>query len=150
MKQILVVLIALLALAPAVAGMGDTSPGIDDGADYQLLNPGFIPNVGQYDPGVEYILQHREATVFFTRDGLVLAHTSGDVIRQSFAGASPDVNLTAGDQRPGAVNYYVGNDSSKWLSGIPVYSGIVYGDLYPGIDLVYTGEDGGSVLSCHW
>jgi len=148
--KILVVLIALLALAPAVAGMVDTPPEIDSGVDYNALDPGFVPNAGQYGPEVDYVLQHRGAIIFFTKNELVLTHASGDVIRQSFAGASPDVNLTAGDQRPGVVNYYVGNDSSKWLSGIPVYSGIVYGDLYPGIDLVYTGEDGGSVLSCHW
>ncbi|MDD3934630.1 MAG: hypothetical protein PHP55_12290, partial [Methanoculleus sp.] len=158
MKRILslVVLIVLAALLPAVAAAntetGGPSPGsleIDGGADYRLLGLGFIPNVGQCDPGVEYVLQHRETTVFFTRDGLVLTHISGsadnvsrDVIRQSFAGASPDTQLTACRQRPGVVNYYVGNDSSEWLSGIPVYSRIVYEDLYPGIDLVYAEENG--------
>ncbi len=140
--KILVVLIALLALAPAVAGMGDTPPEIDSGVDYNVLNPGFIPNAGQYEPGVDYILQSQGATIFFTRNELVLTHASGDVIRQSFAGASPGVNLTAGDQRPGVVNYYVGNDSSKWVSDIPVYANIVYEGLYPRIDLVYTGKDG--------
>lgn len=156
MKQILVVLIALVALAPVATatgtGIGEISPdspGIDDGARYRVLSSGFIPNVGQYDPGVEYVLQHQGSTVFFTRGGFVLAHTPGsagnasrDVIRQSFAGTSPDTRLAAGGQRTGVVNHYVGNDSSKWLSGIPVYSEVIYEDLYPGIDLVYTERDG--------
>ena len=158
MKQMLslMVLIILIAMAPAAAaadtGTGDTSPDsleIDDGVKYRLLSSGFIPNVGQYDPGVEYVLQYQGSTVFFTRDGLVLAHTPGsaenasrDVIRQSFAGASPETNLTARGQRPGVVNYYVGNDSSQWLRDIPVYSKIVYEDLYPGIDLVYAEKNG--------
>ncbi|MDD3072075.1 MAG: hypothetical protein PHX88_12870, partial [Methanoculleus horonobensis] len=98
---------------------------------------------------MDYVLHYQDTTVFFTRDGLVLTHTAGsdenvsrDVIRQSFAGASPDTRLTAGGQRAGVVNYYAGNDSSKWLSGIPVYSEVVYEDLYPGIDLVYAEENG--------
>jgi hypothetical protein len=86
MKQILslVVLIVLAALLPAAAaadtGTGGASPDsleIDDGANNRLLSLGFIPNVGQYDPGVEYVLQYQGTTVFFMRDGLVLAHTAG-------------------------------------------------------------------------
>ena len=158
MKRILslVVLIVLAALLPAAAAV-DTETGgappdfleVDDGANYRLLSLGFIPNVGQCDPGVEYVLQHQGTTVFFTRNGLVLVHTPGspdnapvDVIRQSFAGASPDTQLTASGQRQGVVNYYVGNDSSEWLSGIPVYSRVIYEGLYPGIDLVYAEENG--------
>ena len=140
--KILVVLIALLALALAVAGIGSTPPEIDSGVDYNVLNPGFIPNAGQYEPGVDYILQSRGATIFFTRNELVLTHASGDVIRQSFAGASPGVNLIAKDQHAGVVNHYAGNDPSKWVSDIPVYAKIVYEGLYPGIDLVYTEESG--------
>ncbi|MDD4455401.1 MAG: PKD domain-containing protein, partial [Candidatus Methanomethylophilaceae archaeon] len=158
MKRILslVVLIVLAALLPAAAAAdtetGDASPDsleIGDGANNRLLGLGFIPNVGQYDPVVDYVLQYQGTTVFFMRDGLVLAHTAGsaenvsrDVIRQSFAGASPETHLAARDQRAGVVNYYVGNDSSKWLSGIPVYSEVVYEDLYPGIDLVYAEKNG--------
>ncbi|MBP7299064.1 MAG: PKD domain-containing protein, partial [Methanoculleus sp.] len=157
MKRILslVVLIILIAVAPAAAAAdaetGDTPPNseIDDGTNHWLLSSGFIPNVGQCDGGVEYVLQHQGTTVFFTRDGLVLVHTpgsagntSGDVVRQSFVGASPEARLTASGQRTGVMNYYVGNDSSKWLSGIPVYSEVIYEDLYPGIDLVYNEENG--------
>jgi hypothetical protein len=141
----LVVLFVVVAAVPA-AGAGDEYLEIDDDATYRLLSSGFIPNAGQYDPTVEYILQHQGTTIFFTRDGLVLTYTpenaSTDVIRQSFAGASSDTHLSASGQREGVVNYYVGNDSSKWLSDIPVYSEVIYEDLYPGIDLVYTEESG--------
>ncbi|MFA7563028.1 MAG: PKD domain-containing protein [Methanoculleus sp.] len=151
----LVVLIALIAMMPVVAAGMDTGDGLPDssgaggGVEYWLLSPGFVPNVGQYDPGVAYVLQHQGTTVFFTGDGLVLSHTSGDagdasmdVIRQTFVGASPEVNLMANGRCAGVVNYYIGDDPSKWLSDIPVYSGILYKDLYPGVDLLYTGADG--------
>ena len=147
MKRILflAVFFVVVAVVPA-AGAGDEYPGIDCDVTYRFLGSGFIPNAGQYDPAVEYILQHQGTTIFFTRDGLVLTHApdnaSMDIIRQSFAGASPDTHLSASGRREGVVNYYVGNDSSKWLSDIPVYSEVIYEDLYPGIDLVYTEEGG--------
>ena len=33
---------------------------------------------------------------------------------------------------PGHVNYLTGNDPSLWQTGVPVYTGITYRDLYPG------------------
>ena len=113
------------------------------------LSSGFIPNAGQYDPAVSFVLQYQGTTVFFTQEGLVLTHTAGDeesrttdVIRQTFGGASPDTSITGLDEREGRVNYYVGNDSSHWLTDIPVYGEIIYENLYPGIDLVYSEENG--------
>ncbi|HQD26814.1 MAG TPA: SBBP repeat-containing protein, partial [Methanoculleus thermophilus] len=113
------------------------------------LSSGFIPNAGQYDPAVVFILQYQRTTLFFTQEGLVLTHNAGDkenrttdVIRQTFGGASPDVSVTGLDEREGRVNYYVGNDSSQWQTDIPVYGEILYEELYPGIDLVYSEENG--------
>ncbi|MDD3071945.1 MAG: hypothetical protein PHX88_12215 [Methanoculleus horonobensis] len=156
MKRILsIVVLVLVAMVPAAAAnmdTGEVSPAsldVDNLEQYRSLCSGFIPNVGQYDPVVGYVLQYQGTTVFFTTDGLVLTHASGsvenisgDVIRQSFVGASQETHLTAGGRRPGVVNYYVGNDSSQWLRDIPVYSEIVYEDLYPGIDLAYSETDG--------
>ena len=137
---------------PVVTCANNTSSDIiesDNTEICRLLGSGFIPNMGQYDPEVAYVLQYQRTTVFFTRSGLVLTHTSDsegiiarDMIRQTFGGASPDTKITAQGERPGRVNYYVGNDSSEWLTGIPVYAEVVYNDLYPGIDLFYTEEKG--------
>ena len=138
--------------APVVTYANNTSSdisGSDNTEMYRLLSSGFIPNMGQYDPEVAYVLQYQRTTIFFTRTGLVLTHTSendegssGDVIRQTFGGASSSTRITAQGERSGRVNYYVGNGSSEWLTGIPVYAEIVYNDLYPGIDLVYSEENG--------
>jgi len=46
------------------------------------------------------------------------------------------------DELPGKVNYLRGNDPSKWLTGIPTYSRLLYRDVYPEIDLIYYGNDG--------
>src|ERR1019366_7468156 len=42
----------------------------------------------------------------------------------------------------GVVNYYEGRDRSKWQSGVPTFGRVRYREIYPGIDLVYHGENG--------
>jgi hypothetical protein len=41
---------------------------------------------------------------------------------------------------PGKVNYLLGNDPSQWRTGIPTYSKVQLSQVYPGIDLVYYGN----------
>ena len=39
------------------------------------------------------------------------------------------------------INYFIGRDPSKWRRNVPTYSRIRYRNVYPGIDLVYYGND---------
>jgi hypothetical protein len=43
---------------------------------------------------------------------------------------------------PTRYNYLQGNDPSRWRSGVPARSEVVYHELWPGIDLVYREEAG--------
>lgn len=44
------------------------------------------------------------------------------------------------DELPGKVNYFLGNDSAKWRSNVATYAKVEYQGVYPGIDLVYRGD----------
>jgi hypothetical protein len=48
--------------------------------------------------------------------------------------------VTGLEKLPGTANYFVGNDSTKWRSNVPAYARVRYDDLYPGVDLVYYGN----------
>jgi len=39
------------------------------------------------------------------------------------------------------VNYYLGNDSTKWASGVQQYHGVIFKDVYPGIDVRYYSQN---------
>ncbi len=60
--------------------------------------------------------------------------------RLSFVHVDSRAVLTNSDALPGKVNYFLGNDPTKWRTNIPTYSGLTYKGLYPGIDLSYTGD----------
>src|SRR5205823_5352041 len=41
---------------------------------------------------------------------------------------------------PGVSNYLIGNDAKSWRTGIANYAQVEYDSIYPGIDLVYYGN----------
>ena len=44
------------------------------------------------------------------------------------------------DQLPGTSNYLIGNDPSQWHTDIPNYARVEEQGVYPGVDLVYYGN----------
>src|SRR5207237_36954 len=38
------------------------------------------------------------------------------------------------------LNYYIGNEPLKWRTGVATYAKVEYTAIYPGIDLVYYGN----------
>ncbi len=62
------------------------------------------------------------------------------VLRMKLVGANPAARVTGLDELPGKSNYFVGNDPKKWQTNIPNYAQVKYQDIYPGVDLVYYGN----------
>jgi hypothetical protein len=55
-------------------------------------------------------------------------------------GANSDAAVAGVDRQPGVVSYLIGNDPKKWHSGIPTYGKVNYVQIYPGVDLVFYGN----------
>jgi hypothetical protein len=72
------------------------------------------------------------------------AHSSPDsaVVRMKLAGANPAAGILGRDRLPGSVNYFLGNDPKKWRSNVPSYAKVHCQNVYPGVDLVYYGNQG--------
>src|SRR2546430_4743264 len=65
---------------------------------------------------------------------------TGVVLRMTLAGANPDPRVTGLEELPGKANYFIGNDPAKWRTNVPTYAKVRYREVYPGIDLVYYGN----------
>jgi len=65
-----------------------------------------------------------------------------DVVRLGYVGANSHPRVVGLDRLPGASNYFVGNDRTKWRTNVPGYARVELRDVYPGIDLVYYGRNG--------
>ncbi len=107
----------------------------------------FLANQGQVDDeGVAFYLKGAEKTLFFTPGGVTFAlkdpkQDPGQrwTARLDFLGANPDVKPIGEDLRPAVFSYFHG-PRENWKTAIPAYGRIVYPDLWPGIDLVYSGK----------
>ena len=126
----------------------------------------FIENRGQMDSRVTHYVKGRDKSLFFTSQGVTfllrgkggLSSTPGAVIRRAsyspepskvdrslrwavrleFLGANADVKPAGIDRTKAVVSYFKGK-REEWKAGLKTYSGVMYRDLWPGIDLIYTG-----------
>jgi hypothetical protein len=59
------------------------------------------------------------------------------IIEAQFVGSNAEPEIITDNLLPHRCNYFYGNDSDTWVTGVRNYSGIVYKQLWPGIDLAY-------------
>ena len=61
-------------------------------------------------------------------------------MRMQFVGANPQAQIHGDAELPGKVNYLTGNDPAQWRTGVGMFAKVRIGELYPGINLVYYGN----------
>jgi uncharacterized repeat protein (TIGR01451 family) len=111
----------------------------------------FEPNQGQADSRAKFLAHGAGYSLFLDENSALLAmqtaHSSRaghseQFVRMTLVGANPATALAGADPLPGKSNYFVGNDPKKWHSGVPQFAGVHYASVYPGIDLVFYGNQG--------
>lgn len=126
----------------------------------------FEANRGQTDPRVKFLARGQGYTLFLTRRGEAVlalrktapkcdlrqrginrlptreleAPTPMAVVRMSLVGASKPPQVEGLKELPGKANYFIGNDAKKWRTNVPLVAQVKYHDIYPGVDLVYYGN----------
>jgi hypothetical protein len=115
---------------------------------YGKLPMSFEENRGQTDRRVKFLSQGQGYSMFLTSSGVVLRLQSSAspgstgkhaAIGMGFSGARfPSV--AGEDQQTAKSSYFVGNDPAKWVTGAANYARVRYRQLYPGVDLVFYGN----------
>jgi hypothetical protein len=113
---------------------------VDAAEAYAALPTYFVENGGQIDSRVAFYAQESGASIYFTSQEVVLVLPQG-VLRTRFLGANPDVRISASDEREARFSYLIGDNSESWHRELRTYGEITYHNLYPGVDLTYTGRD---------
>lgn len=67
-------------------------------------------------------------------------HLEYHTISTKFVGANYGEPVYGKNKLSFYINFYKGNDPSKWKSHVPVFESITYENIYPGIDLKYYGK----------
>jgi hypothetical protein len=95
----------------------------------------FEPNLGQADPAVQFV-SHGDGYALYLKTGQVVLNN----LPMTLAGANANSIPTGLARRSGVVNYFIGNDPKQWRTGIPTYGKVSYAQIYPGVDLVFYGN----------
>jgi len=130
--------------------------------NYGKLPLSFEANTGQVDKSVRFLSRGSGYGLYLTGDQAVLDLRKGDcgglstrgpvpsrsqaacqqdVVRMRLAGTGAGAAAPVGEEQlPGMANYFIGNDPAKWHTGVPTYAKVRYPSVYPGVDLVYYGN----------
>src|SRR5216117_242435 len=117
----------------------------------------FEANRGQTDKDVHFLSRGPGYSLYLTSGEavLVLAKPNADAkddarsakargesvaLRMSLVGAARKPVVNGLDEQPGKANYFIGKDPAKWRTNVPTYAKVHNRAVYPGIDLVYYGN----------
>ncbi len=127
----------------------------------------FEPNQGQTASDVSYLAHAQAYDLFLTPNRLLVVDSAlhgGDaaqdprkrfstsqrrgsdakrmVLGLHFENSNPKAKSEALQPSRGRVNYFTGNDPTRWHTGIPTYRQVTERQVWPGIDVSWHGNDG--------
>lgn len=70
------------------------------------------------------------------------AQKAPTVLRINLVGGAANPEVQGEGQLATRVNYFIGNDPKLWRTNVSTYAKIRYKNVYPGIDLIYYGNQG--------
>ncbi|MEJ2738180.1 MAG: LamG domain-containing protein, partial [Anaerolineae bacterium] len=149
---------------PASVALSGSDPMVPASRGIPLV---FIENVGQFDERIHFQARSGTTTLFLTNDALWLSLTElsskpdpisevevpgavgtenvagrGVNLRLSFVGANARPRLEPFDERDVQLSFFTGSDPDQWQTHVPAWGGVRYVELYPGVDLEITSQDG--------
>ena len=94
------------------------------------------PNLGQLPPEILFFQRSSYNSLLFTRDSM----RSGRGFEVQIDNTSPQATPTLIDPLATNYNYYLGNNSSKWITGVKHYRSVHLPNAYPGINASWIGS----------
>ena len=70
---------------------------------------------------------------------VTIGSAPSNTVGLEFVGSHQSTAVPA-EELPGRVNYILGKDPRRWRIGLPTYGRVTYRQIYPGIDVVYYGN----------
>lgn len=127
--------------------------------EYGRIPLHFEPNRGQALAEAAFVSRGNGYSLYLTPSGPMLRLTAGGsappgpdpdagarpaaamaTLTMRFAGGNPRPEIAGLEPLGGRVNYFRGSDPSKWLVNVPTFARVEYRDVYPGVDVLWYGN----------
>lgn len=122
---------AFTPLPLASAGLGNLPLYFEAGSDSTAGPVQFVTRGCNY----QFLLSPTEVQIALGKTGVKPAE-----VRMNFAGANPGAQMSGDAELPGKINYLIGNNPTRWHTGVATFARVRVKQLYPGIGLVYYGN----------
>jgi hypothetical protein len=104
----------------------------------------FEANRGQANVAAQFIARGPDSQFLISSAGAQMflrkSTTGIAAVRMQFIGANPSAQIRGEACFSGKINYLVGSDPAQWHSDIPTFAKVSVEEIYPGIGLVYYGN----------
>lgn len=132
---------------------------------YGKLPLSFESNQGQADPQIDFISRGKGYSIYLKPSEAIIALnmatdkvTSGKplyepkslwrengkrehaLVKMKLVGANVAPRVRGVERLNEQVRYFIGNDPTKWQADVPTFAKVSYQEVYPGIDLIYYGN----------
>src|SRR6185437_14630921 len=65
---------------------------------------------------------------------------NASLVQATLLGGNAKANLTGLDRLITKTNYFIGSDCRQWKTNVPSYAKVKYSAVYPGVDLLFYGN----------
>lgn len=113
----------------------------------------FEVNQGQTDPQVDFLSRGAGRTLFLTPTEAVFALSAAQgqpgtggagrteaTVALQLVGSNPRAPASTHDALPGRIDYFAGTNPKAWNTNVATFGKVSYAGVYPGIDVVYYGN----------
>ncbi len=145
--------IALIVLLKQEIGQADADlRRAPISASLTSLPLSFEANLGQTNSSVRFLSRANGYQLFLTANEAVLrlrnrhsnreavAASQSSVLGMKLINASANPTIAGVDELPGKSNYLIGDDPKQWRTNVANYARVKYHNVYPGVDLIYYGN----------
>jgi hypothetical protein len=106
---------------------------------------GDLPLCFETGDTAQFVTRGRDSQFVISPTGaqLALHKTAPESVRavqMQFVGADTQARIHGDGELSGKINYLVGNNPAQWRSGVPTFAKVRVEGIYPGINLVYYGN----------
>jgi hypothetical protein len=99
----------------------------------------FEPNEGQSGPGIDFVAHGKGYVLHLSSNEAVFA-LRREQLSMRLVGSNHAAQASLLEPLEPKLNYFIGNDPSRWRTDIPTYGKARYQNVYAGIDVVYYGN----------
>lgn len=88
----------------------------------------------------QFLISPNESRLILCKTDAISGEISSCAVQMQFVNANAQARIHGDAEQSGKINYLIGNDPAQWRTGMAAFAQVRVEQLYPGVNLVYYGN----------